>query len=223
MGKLKNCHGGTARILVILSVLILVMVAIIYYPAWKAFRYRSECIACQQAMKTATDGLRIEYLDTFEEGSIKEARKTLETIMPERDDICPAHGNVYLLRNDEGILEPVCGLHNDDVARRTRLNASYAGSKLEEARKNILEKAGKDDPEPEKITITVNNRPLDCTYVTEEVPIKRGTSTTKGYDGIVAFYGTGEKGEINYFLYADEDYCAVWHENEEWTGSAYDN
>ena len=133
------------------------------------------------------------------------------------------HGNVYLIRNEEGVLEPVCGLHNDDVARRTRLNASYAGSKLEEARKNILEKAGKDDPEPEKITITVNNRPLDCTYVTEEVPIKRGTSTTKGYDGTVAFYGTGEKGEINYFLYADEDYCAVWHENEEWTGSAYDN
>lgn len=223
MTKLSNTKGGTARILVILSVLILILVGIMLIPTWKAFRFKSECIGCEQAMDTATDGLRIEYLNTFEEGSVRDARKSLDEFMPAREDICPSHGNVYLIRNDEGIIEPVCGLHNKDAARRTRLNASYAGSALEEARKNYLEKAEAGDPEPEKLTIRVNSKPLDCTYVTEEVPIRRGTRTTKGYKGVVAFYGTGDNNKINYFVYADEDYIAIWHEGDGWRGTAYDN
>ena len=51
MTKLRSRRGGTARILVILAVLILIMVGILMIPSWKAFRYRSECIACEQAMK----------------------------------------------------------------------------------------------------------------------------------------------------------------------------
>lgn len=224
MTKLVNRHGGTNRALVILAILILVMVAVIYLPSWEAFRYRSECIACEQVMKTATDGLRIEYIDTFDESSIREARKTLDRVMPEREDICPAHGNVYLLKNVEGVFEPVCGLHDPDAARRTRLNASYAGDVLTEARKKLIDKASDGDfTEPESITIKVNNMTLECVYVSEEVNIKRGTSTTKDMEGIVAFYGTGDNGDIDYFVYADEDYCAIWHENDEWTGSAYTN
>lgn len=223
MKKLANNKGGVNRALVILSVLIIIMAVVISIPSFKAFNYRSECIACEQAIKSATDGLRIEYLDTFDEESIKQARKTLAEAMPEREDICPRHGNVYLLRDEEGILVPVCGLHDSDVARRTRLNASYAGSMLEEKRKNILEKAKEGDPEPEQITVKVNNSPLQCTYVTEKVNIRRGTSTTNGYDGIVAFYGTDDNGAINYFVYADEDYCAIWNIEDGWTGSAYDN
>ncbi len=223
MAKLSNTKGGTARILVILSALILIMVGIMLIPSWKDFRFESECRGCEQAMDTATDGLRIEYLDTFEEGSVREARKSLSEFMPEREDICPSHGNVYLIKNDEGVFEPVCGLHNRDAARRTRLNASYTGNALEEARKNYFEKAEDGDPEPEKLTVKVNNKPLDCVYVTEEVPIRRGTKTTKGYDGVVAFYGTGDNNEINYFVYADDDYVAIWHENDGWTGTAYDN
>ena len=223
MRKLRSSYGGTARILVILSVLIIIMCGLLMIPTWKAFRFKSECIGCREAIKTATDGLRIEYMDSFTEGSLQDARNALDQFMPERPDICPKHGNVYLIRNDEGIIEPVCGLHSSDAARRTRLNASYAGNALEEARKKILKNAEPGDPEPEKITIKVNNKPLDVTYVTEEVGIMRGTSTTKGYKGIVAFYGTGEAGEINYFVYADENYIAIWHEDEEWTGTAYDN
>ena len=223
MTKLRKDRGGANRVLVLLAVLILIMLVIISIPAFRRFNYRSECIACEQAMKSAKDGLKIEYLFTFDEDDIKHARESLAEIMPVREDICPRHGNVYLIKDKHGIFEPVCGLHNSDAARRTRLNASYAGNVLEEARKNIMEKAKEGDPEPETIRIKVNNEPLECVYVTEEPNIRRGTSSTKGYDGIVAFYGTGEQNEINYFLYADENYCAVWHENEEWTGSAYDN
>lgn len=223
MIKLGNEQGGTNRTLVILAVLILIMLVIIAVPGFKRFNYRSECIACEQAMKSAEDGLKIEYLFTFSEEDIKQARKSLAEIMPVREDICPKHGNVYLIRDENGIFEPVCGLHNPDAARRTRLNASYAGSVLEEARKRVLDKAKEGDPEPEMIKIKVNNEPLECVYVTEEPNIRRGTSLTRGYDGIVAFYGTDDSNDIDYFLYADENYCAVWHKGEQWRGSAYNN
>lgn len=223
MRKLFDRRGGTARILVILSLLILVMIVILAIPSWKAFRYKSQCIACDQAIKSAGDGLKIEYLDTFDESSVKEAQKTLDEVMPAREDICPAHGNVYMISNEQGIFELVCGLHSRDAARRTRLNASYAGMCLEEKRKNILEKAAEGDAEPEKISIKTNGKTLDCVYVTEKVDIRRGTSTTKDYNGIVAFYGTGEDNEINYFVYADEDHCAVWNSDDGWTGDAYES
>lgn len=221
MTKLLEERGGTARILVILSLLILVMVVILSIPSWKAFRYKSQCIACDQAIKSAGDGLKIEYLDTYDESSVKEAQKTLDEVMPAREDICPAHGNVYMIRNEQGIFELVCGLHSRDAARRTRLNAAYAGECLEEAHRNILEKAKEGDTEPEKIRIRVNGKPLDCVYVTEKVDIRRGTSTTKDYDGTVAFYGTDDAGDIDYFVFADEDHCAVWNKGDGWTGDAY--
>ena len=223
MAKLRSERGGTARILVILSLLILVMVVVLSIPSWKEFRYRSQCIACEQAIKSANDGLKIEYLDTYDESSVIEARRTLDRVMPAREDICPTHGNVYMVRNEQGIFELICGLHNPDAARRTRLNASYAGKHLDEARKDILEKAEEGDPEPEKIRIKVNGRPLDCVYVTENVNIRRGTSTTKDYDGTVAFYGTDDDNEISYFVYADEDHCAIWEKGEGWRGDAYDS
>ncbi|MBE6040171.1 MAG: hypothetical protein E7219_04310 [Clostridiales bacterium] len=219
--KLRSTYGGTARILVILSVVILILVFILSIPALKRFNYEWQCIACEQAMKSAKDGLVIAYLDTFDESSLKEARRTLDEVMPARPDICPNGGNVYLIRNSEGILEPLCGLHDRNVRERTRLNATYAGNQLLEERKNILEKAKEGDPEPEEIVITVNSKPLKCVYVTEEVNIRRGTSETDGFDGIVSFYGTDAEGEVNYFVYADEDYCAIWHADDGWTGDAY--
>ena len=223
MTKLRSRYGGTARILVILAALILLMLVIIAIPAFKRFNFKSEQIACEQAIKSANDGLKIQFLSTYEKESITDARKSLAQIMPEREDICPRHGNVYLTREEHGIFEAVCGLHDWDAAKRTRLNASYAGNMLTEERKNIFEKSDFDGTEPEYITININNGKLDIVYVTEEVNIKRGTKTTKGYKGTVAFYGVGDDGDINYFLYADDDYCAKWRKGDGWTGTAYDN
>lgn len=222
MTKLKDRRGGANRALVTLSILILVMVAVISVPSWKAFRYRSEVIACDQAMKSAGDGLKIEFLDTFDEKSVKKARETLDEVMPARKDICPSHGNVYLIKDEHGIFEPVCGLHSSDAKLKTRLNASFSGNQLNERRRKLLQKAKEGDPEPELITLRVNGKDLDCTFVEEEVKIKRGTSTTKGYKGIVSFYGTDDNNEVNYFVYADEDHCAVWHADRGWTGDAYE-
>jgi cell division protein FtsL len=235
MKKSYNNHGGVNIIIVILLILIAVMLVIISIPARKAFEYRSECIACEQAMKSAGDGLIIEYLHRQEGSDIKEARNTILDVMPGREHICPKGGNIYLILNDKDIYEPICGLHCSDKPLRTRLNASYAQSLLTEVRaKNMKDSA----TEPTSITINTNSKPLKCYHVTKEEKIHRGTKTTNGYKGIVAYYGVAgdftfssrftnkgmgkvEDGDICYFLYADENYCAIWRSCDGWDGDAY--
>ena len=118
---------------------------------------------------------------------------------------------------------------------RTRLNASFAKSRLITERDYLLRYQTK---EPESIEIKVNGKPLNCMRVVKEEMIHRGTATTNGYKGVVAFYGvagdftysakikepgygTAKDGEVCYFLYADENYCAIWRSNGDWDGDAY--
>ena len=236
MDRLSDSRGAVSRIHVILAIAILIMLVVIAIPGWRAFRYRSQCIACEQAMKSAGDGLIIEYLGKYEEDDIDAARDIIDQVMVAREDICPAHGNIYLIKEEHGIYQPVCGLHDKDEKQRTRLNASYTRDELIEARKKLLKKS---DTEPESIVITCNGKPLECMHVTEEEVIHRGTATTNGYKGVVAYYGVlgdfqysakaGTKkkskvkeGEICYLLYADEDHCAIWRANDGWSGDSYE-
>ena len=221
-------RGGVNRLVAVLLALIAVMLVLIAIPWFKSFNYRSECIACEQAMKSAKDGLIIDYLHNWDEGSAEDAMVTLDEVMPARPDICPSHGTVYLVRGDNGIFEPICGLHDPDEKRRVRLNASRAKDLLADA----LRKARRDsETEPESVEIELNGKPLTCERVSEKSDLRRGTSTTNGYEGVVALYGiagdgdftgTGLKdGEICYFVYADENHAAVWKYDDGWTGSAY--
>lgn len=235
MKKCYNNHGRINILIVALLIMIAGMLIIISVPARKAFEYRSECIACEQAMKSAGDGLIIEYLDRQEGSDIEEARNTILDVMPGREHICPNGGNIYLILNDKDIYEPVCGLHYSDKKLRNRLNASYALNTLREVRAKTVKNTSS---EPKSITITVNNKPLKCYYVTKEEMIHRGTRTTNGYDGTVAYYGvageftfsarfakkgngTAADGDICYFVYADPDYCSIWRSNDGWSGDAY--
>lgn len=221
-------RGGINRATAILLALIGVMLVLIAIPSYRVFRYRSQKTACIQSLKSAGDGLIIEYLGKFKEDSIEDAMKSLDEIMPERPNLCPAGGTVYLIKNDIGIYEPVCGLHETDRKLRVRLNASRGKDLLGEA----LRKARYDNKgaEPESVEIRLNGKPLTCERVGEVLPLRRGTATTNGYKGIVCYYGiegdgitTGKvgRGEICYFVYADEDHAAVWRADDGWTGDAY--
>ena len=221
-------RGGVNRLIAVLLALIGVMLVLIAIPWVKSFNYRSECIACEQAMKSAKDGLIIDYLHNWDAGDVEDAMDTLDEVLPARPDICPTHGTVYLMRREDGIFEPVCGLHDPDLKLRVRLNASRAKDLLAEG----LRVARKDsDTEPDEVEIELNGKALTCTRVAAYSDLRRGTSTTNGYDGVVALYGiagdgdftdTGLKdGEICYFVYADENHAAVWKHNDGWTGSAY--
>ena len=241
MEKWKSDRGGVTWIAAILLALVGIMLIIIARPAWNRFRFKSEQFACAQAMKSAYDGLIIDYLSHFKTETETEALEVLEEVMPERESLCPAGGTIYLVKDKDGIFEPVCGLHCTDKKHRTRLNASRARELLRrrlwvrELRAQEEEKEdtkGAENEKTEPISIFLNGKGQECIRVSEEADLRRGTSTSHEYEGIVVLYGlSGDgdfassgvpEGELCYFLYADEDYCAVWHAGDKWTGSAYD-
>ncbi len=230
--KLRSIRGGVNRVVAILLVLIAIMLVVVLLPAWDDLRLLSQRLSCEQAMKSAKDGLIIEYLGRFKEGSVEDAMNTLDQVMVARPNICPAGGEVYLIKNSEGIYEPLCGLHDRNARRRTRLNASRALELLREGRRKALR--GSKGVEPEAVAITLNSKPLSCERVPKAQKLRRGTATTDGFDGVVAFYGLAgegdfpagedakvEAGDIFYFVYADEEHCAIWKANDGWTGDAY--
>jgi hypothetical protein len=234
--KLQSNRGGIKWPFIVLIVMIIVLLVLIAIPAWKDFQYKAQKIGCDQAMKSAGDGLIIEYLGTFEEVTTEEAMKQLDKIMPARDELCPAGGSIYLTKGENGIFVPVCGLHDNDKKERVRLNASYAKILLEAEllkaeESGSSESSSKQTSEPEKTAIVINSKKLDCVHVQKEEPIHHGTDYTQDYKEIVAFYGLegeGEfdsdfvkKGKISYFVYADENYCAIWRASDGWSGDAY--
>ena len=227
--KLRSIRGGINRVVAILLVLIAIMLVVVLLPAWDDLRLLSQRLSCEQAMKSAKDGLIIEYLGRFKEGSVQDAMNTLDQVMVARPNICPAGGEVYLIKNEEGIYEPLCGLHDRDKRRRVRLNASRALELLREARRIALR--NNKGVEPDAVTIRLNSKQLSCVRVDSVQKLRRGTGTTEGFEGVVAFYGLAgegnfpvegvEEGDIFYFVYADEDHCALWKANDGWTGDAY--
>ena len=236
--KLQSDRGGVKWPILLLIIVNLVLVVLIAIPWWKDFEYKSEKAACDQAMKSAGDGLIIEYLGSFKELSVDEAMEKLDQIMPARDELCPVHGSIYLTKGTNGIFVPVCGLHDSDTMERVRLNASYAKMLLEKELANAGKVGSNASGETEKkdstidaTNVKVNGKDLPCVHVLREEPLRHGTKYTQGYDEVVAFYGVeGEgtfnsgmvkKGKLAYFVYADENYCAIWRARDGWSGDAY--
>lgn len=226
--KWRSRRGGVNRVVALLLVLIAVMLVVIALPGWKDYKIRAEKLACEQALKSARDGLIIDYLNNNESGTVQDAMATLDEVLPARANICPAGGTIYLVRNGKGVFDPICGLHEPDERKRCRLNASRA---LELAQQALEAAREKSDVIPEELEITLNGKPLTCERVHEALNLRRGTASTHGYEGIVAFYGiAGEDGfetqfakpgDICYFIYADEFRCAAWKAKDDWTGDAY--
>ena len=221
-------RGGINRLVALLLLLVAVMLVIIAMPKWNAFRFHSETTACEQAIKSARDGLIIDYLTHYDTGTEADALATLEEVMPARANICPAGGTVYLVRGSDGVFEPICGLHDADERRRCRLNAN----RVRELLSDSLTKARKgSDETPDKVSVGLNGKVLECVRVDEIPGLHRGTATSTGYDGVVAFYGiAGEgtfstkgvkAGKLCWFIYADENYCAIWSVQNGWSGDAY--
>ena len=228
--NLWSDRRGITRAAGIVLALIVVMLVLIAIPGWKVFRYRSEKTGCDQGMKTATDGLIIDYLFENKAAEEEDAMVLLDDFMPGRTNICPAGGNVYLVKSVNDIYKTVCGRHDSDRKERARLNATYAKRLLVD---QLRYDRRVSETEPETVTIPMNGDPLVCTRVQTKSTLHRGTKTTKDFEGIVCFYGIAgdgifpvgdlEEGEICYFLYADEDYCAIWNADDGWTGTAYDD
>ena len=154
--KLCSNRGGVNRVIALLLAAIAVMLVVVLLPAWDDLRLLSQRLSCEQAMKSAKDGLIIEYLGRYKEGSVQDAMNTLDQVMIARPNICPAGGEVYLIKNSDGIYEPLCGLHDRNERQRTRLNASRALELLREKRRAALRSSK--GVEPDAVTITLNSQ-----------------------------------------------------------------
>lgn len=180
------------------------------------------------SLKTARDSLVIEVITEGEDLTDQLSRETLARTMPGRDNLCPAGGTVYLLPLENGAYDVVCGLHNSDTKQRTRLNATHA---MEELQGKLILGRRQGEEVPETVTIELNGQELEILRTEEPAAIRRGTGTTDGYEGVVAFFAiegldgwqnTGAKtGDICYFLYADTEHCAVWNAADGWAGDSY--
>lgn len=218
-------RGGISRAVAILLILIAVMLVVISVPAWKAYKRQADEFGCMASLKTASDSLAIEVIMEGDALTVNTSKETLARTMPGRTQLCPSGGNVYFIPQENGTYKLVCGLHSSEEKLRTRLNASYAADLLADEYKR--QKTTYNN-EPDVVTIQLNGSPLDCVRTDKAVPIHRGTGTTDGYDGVVAFYAiegdkgwidTGaEEGALCYFLYADELHYAVWTPAKGWDG-----
>lgn len=233
-------EAGIARIHVILICLCAVLLVLVMIPGYRYWQYHGEWLTCASSLRVVNGALVIELLANGEASRLEDAESGLETILPGREGYCPTGGTVYFQREKDGEWKAVCGLHDSDHAKRTRLNASYV---LRNLRQALLSAQRRGDALPKELTVGLNGKELRCALVEKEAGIRRGTSTTKGYEdkGTVAFYGLSGLGSfadcseksgfvdgdgteapgICYFCFADEDNNAVWREDDGWRGSSY--
>ena len=230
-GKKLHTSRGFSRLTALLLLLVLALLAGVLLPTVRHYRFQADSVACASALDTARRQLAADYMLRGSNSTAKEAREYVGLVMDGWDDLCPAGGTCYIVHRTDSELEwdVVCGLHGADRKQCTRLNADYLLNQLrEELRRQQL--AG--NPCPSTLTASVNGKRLTARLTEEETGLRRGTSATVGEKGTVLAYGiaghgafdsdSGAKpGEICYFSYANEEYCANWSAREGWTGDSW--
>ncbi len=230
-----HSERGIARIIVIMLILVIILSITSLIPSYKKYQEQGKTLACATALDTARRQLASNFmLNGFENGSAEEAKKYIAYVMNGWDDLCPDHGNVYIVPKGEGLLDwdVVCGLHCADKKLCTRLNASHV---LDELREALLRTQNEGNLYPESLPFTLHGKEYTAYLVDEPTGLKRGTRTTPGYEkmGIVAYYslighsdfgsdcGLEGDGKLWYFSFADELHCANWDYHNSWTGDSY--
>lgn len=227
----SDCRG-IARLTLILLILVGVMLMAAAYPIYRSFMDESARVGCVAALDTAHRQLAVDFLMVNGTPTAKDAKDLVTYAMNGWDDLCPGGGTVYVVEHKNGSELPydvVCGLHDPDAKEATRLNAGYVLWQIEEA---VRQAQAAGDPYPASVTVELHHKTITAQLVDDFTGLRRGTSTTKGLEGIVAYYSivghsdfgadSGLKeGEVWYFSYADENYCAAWSSKQSWTGDSY--
>lgn len=233
MDRDRKGRQGLSRITALLLVLVIVMSILIIIPTVRSCNANGESAACAAGLDTATRRLAQDIIEGDTNQDAQKAIEIVTTAMNGWDDLCPGGGKVYLVRTRKGDIpfELVCGKHDPDKKRCTRLNSNYVLSQLKEAlRKSQL----MGQPYPQELTFQLNGERWKARLTDEEMGFRRGTSTTKGYEKqrVAVFYGImghstfkagsgTEEGKICYFSFADEYHCAIWASDDGWTGDSY--
>ncbi len=71
------------------------------------------------------------------------------------------------------------------------------------------------------LILNVNGSALDVVQVAGDNGLRRGTDYSIDFDGVVSFFSLNSAGELNWFVYADQNHAAVWKLADGWSGDAY--
>ena len=229
--KLHN-QRGMSWLIAILLLAIIVLSITSMIPFYRKYQEQGNTLACATALDTARRQLASDFMvGGFVNGSADKAKSFVAQVMNGWDDLCPEYGTVYIIRRTDGSpldWDIVCGLHGTDRKLCTRLNAEYVLDQLKDALR-VAQANGVQYPL--SLEFTLHGKTHTAYLVDETTNLHRGTGTTKGYDGLVAFYsvvghsdfgsGKGRNGSLWYFSYADVEHCANWRSDNGWTGDSY--
>ena len=225
---------GLTRAAGILLVLIAVMSVVIAVPIVKGCRERSAAYSCSLSVDKMQGLVDTQTLLNGHTMTIPEVQAFLDENLAKGEILCPDGGEFVIIEVPARAqpMTVVCCRHVEDTKQRTRLCAVRA---LERVRQAVRYQGNLGVEYPEQVDITLNSRTLTALRTEAETGLKRGTSTTSGYKGTVAFYGLAgygdfpadasdddtKPGAVRYFSYADENHCANWSVDDGWSGDSY--
>lgn len=226
-----HSQSGIAWLVVVLAVACALMILLIVgEPALKKLQSRMASFGCVVALNKAQTALDTEDLQAGSHGlSYESAKAIMEKNQWAMETLCPGGGDCYLIPDpdadllkrefDEGKTRyvVVCGLHDDNDKRRTRLNAQNV---LEQVQVEVKHKRLIGVADPASAEVTLNGKTM--TAYQRDVEMTAGTYLTPGQDGTVAYYLLDDDG-VSRFSFADENYCANWKPLWGWSGNAFDN
>ena len=203
-------------VLVVLAVILLIVAAI---PTYRAYKARADIYSCTVARKKAQDMVDVEFLWNYSL-TYDEAVAVVERAKMEMDALCPAGGDYFLVEREDSDQKYLvtCGLHESDTRLRTRLNAYHVYELLNEEIFNARRR-GVELELP--VVLTVNGKELVLEELEAPNDLRYGTDANIDYKGIVCFFTRDEAGEVNWFVYADENHAGRWNPADGWTGDAY--
>lgn len=207
-----NSRSGVNRLIAVLTLLVAVLAVIVLVKPVRDWLWHGSSDSCDLAVRRTEDLLRQEFLL----GEITDEESAVE-LMKAKGSFCAAGGELYLIwdEDDPSRLEVVCGIHDSDTERRTRLNSRSAFDRVNA----VLEASVRlEHPIPDPLEIVLNGKTLVAERTTEEPPLRRGTRSTPGYKGTVIYYIADDNGNMTYFCYADEDHCWRWRAGTGWVG-----
>lgn len=231
--RLFSDRRGACRAVTILLLVIIVLLGIAAIPIAKHYLHESAALACATALDSGRRRMATEVMMTNKIHTAEGMKEVVSAAMNGWDDLCPSYGTVYMIevKTDDGMpFDLVCGLHDSDTKRCTRLNAAYV---LEQVKEEVSKARENGVPYPESVTVKLHNQDLVVKLVDDYTGLRRGTDSTNGYEGTVAFYSIvghssfgadsgRSEGEVWYFCYADEEHCATWSARKYWTGDSYE-
>ena len=223
--KLRS-QSGISWIVLILAVACAVMMVIVFgEPLFVAVRDRMAVYGCSVAVDKAQNMINMEIIQSGAGGiTLEQAEAIMKRSQWAMDTLCPGGGECHLVADDETD-DPevkrrytvVCGLHDEDLQRRTRINAKNALEKIDTEVKHKRLIVSED---PTSVTISLNSK--DVTAVKQEIELTRSTYYASGYSGTVVFYDLDSQG-VSRLAFADENYCANWRRDWGWDGDAIPN